>query len=110
MRKSQIDEAKEIISKRWTKSPDWIKELAIVILDKYGKYIYEYTWLSGSSTEVYPISIWLDYMEVQLNTTDKRHFTKKGLQKIVERFPRLKGANFSKRDGSCPNALLFFFR
>lgn len=110
MRKIKVDEAKETISKKWTKSPDWIKELAIAILDKYGKFVYEYTWLSGSSTEVYPITIWLDYIEVQLNTSDKRHFATKGLQKIVERFPQIKSVKYSERDGSCPNALLFFFR
>lgn len=110
MKKEKIDEAKRIIADKWVNTPSWVKELIYVVLDKYGKYIYDYSWMSGSSTEVYPIMVWRDYVDFQLNTTGKRHFTQKSLSKIVERFPQLKCARYVQNDGSCPNELKFYYK
>ena len=110
MRKEKINEAKRIIADKWVNTPYWVKEVIYAVLDKYGKYVYDYSWMSGSSTEVYPVSVWRDYVDFQLNTTDKRHFTQKSLSKIVERFPQLRGARYSKKDSSCPDSLIFIYK
>jgi hypothetical protein len=110
MKKEKINEAKQIIADKWVNTPSWVKEVIYAVLDKYGKYIYDYSWTSGSSTEVYPIMVWSEQVDFQVSTNDKRHFTKKSLLKIVERFPQLKGARYFQNDGSCPNELVFYYK
>ena len=48
------------------------------------KYLCKYTWLSGSSTTVYPITIWKDYIEIQWSS-DKNIF-----KKFIDRIEHLK--------------------
>ena len=68
--------------------------------------IYSHTWLSGSSTEVAPITIWNTSIEIQLKT-DKNYF-KKFLTKVKEQFKdEIEYCGFSKSDGSCPSYLYF---
>lgn len=87
-----------------------IDQVISEIKQKYGKYIYKYTWLSGSSTDVYPITVWRDNISVQLDTDDKRHFQQKSLNDIVEKHKGLlTRAEFEKSDGSCPSELNFYF-
>ena len=109
MNTERIEEAKSIIGK-WNKTPDWLKNIIFEVLDKYGQYVYEFTGTSGSVTEVYPIMVWNGYVEFQLNTRDKRHFTQKSLKAIVEKYPQLKRAYFSQTDGSCPDTLVFVYK
>lgn len=110
MKKEKINEAKRIIADKWVDTPSWVKELIYAVLEKYGEFIYEYAWTSGSSTEVYPIIVWRNDVTFQLNSKDKRHFTEKSLSKIVERFPQLKCARYVQNDGSCPNELKFYYK
>lgn len=105
-----INEYKKGLENGFKNVPQWLKDLIVCVLDKYGKRIYDYTWLSGCSTEVYPIEIYRDYLEVQVNTKDKRHFSQKGLDSVVKSFPNLKSARFCKYDGSCPNSLRFYYQ
>lgn len=74
------------------------------------KYLLDHTWLSGSSTTVYPITVSIPgkSIHVQLNT-DKNVF-KNLLKKYEEKYPELAYATFWKSDGSCPSTLNFYLQ
>lgn len=68
------------------------------------KHIYKHTWISGSSTTIYPITLWLTDVCIQLDT-DKNLF-KKCIERILAKYPNLfKDGYFCKNDGSCPAEL-----
>lgn len=70
------------------------------------KYLYEYTWLSGSSTTVYPIVVSPNYITLQWKS-DKNIF-KKFIERIVkENSDLLVSGYFTKSDGSCPSTITF---
>ena len=72
------------------------------------KYLYKYTWLSGSSTTVYPITIWKDYIEIQWSS-DKNIF-KKFIDRIVNNNADMfTNGLFWKSDGSCPSNIKLYF-
>ena len=108
MRQDTINEAIRIINRQ--NIPTWLKEAAIEVLGKYGQHIRESSWTSGCCTEVAPIMFWQGYMEVQLNTRDKRYFPQKSLNTIVREYPQFKRVYFSKTDGSCPDTLVFHYK
>lgn len=73
------------------------------------KYLYKYTWLSGSSTIVYPImlydnKIWSE-ITLQLDT-DKNVFNKL-IERYINNFNFIEKIIFCKSDGSCPSRLIF---
>lgn len=72
------------------------------------KYLYNNTWLSGSTTTIYSIMFWKNEVEIELST-DKNIFTK-FIKRFVEQHADLVvwGA-FSKSDGSCPSTLSFYY-
>lgn len=73
------------------------------------RHLYPYTWLSGSSTDVYPITGWVESGEIviQLNSVNKNIF-EKTIKRIIEKSNGLiVWGYFNKRDGSCPNTLNF---
>lgn len=73
------------------------------------KYLYRNHWTSGSSTDVYPISIWQNDIEVQWNS-DRRIFDN-FIDKIVKNnSDLLSGGRFRKSDGSSPSQIIFFLR
>lgn len=87
-----------------------IDQVVSEIQTKFGKYICKYKWLSGSSTDVYPIMVWRDYIGVQLMTSDKMRFSQRSLDKIVEAHKDLLSrASFDPTDDSCPSCLRFRF-
>ena len=71
------------------------------------KYLCSYTWLSGSSTKVFPIvySMVGKDITIQINT-DKNMFTR-FIKKIEQNFDCVKYGYFDKGDGSCPARLVF---
>jgi hypothetical protein len=72
------------------------------------KHILKHTWTSGSSTEVYPITLWAKEVSVQLDST--RRMFGKCIERIVKAYPHLfKGGHFCKWDGSCPAELVFSY-
>lgn len=72
------------------------------------KYLYDHTWLSGSSTTVRPITIWAREIEIQWKC-DKRIFNK-FIERIVAKYSDLfKTGIFWKTDGSCPSRIIFLF-
>ena len=77
------------------------------------KNLYRHTWLSGSSTTVYPIAVYYEAWptsEVVLQWASDRAcnvFINK-INKIVEKFKDiLKEGFFWKSDGSCPSTITF---
>ena len=70
------------------------------------KYLCTNTWLSGSSTIVYPIMVRKDEITFQWNS-DKRIFDK-FISRTVEKYNNLfKSGCFWKSDGSCPSTITF---
>lgn len=66
------------------------------------------TWLSGSSTEVFPITLWAREVEVQLNSANRIY--DKCIQRILAKYKHLfKDGYFCKHDGSCPATLVFCY-
>lgn len=72
------------------------------------KYMYKYIWISGSSTQVAPITVWSDGIYIQIHT--RKNVFAKCIGRIVKASDGLlsKGS-FVKRDGSCPDILVFYF-
>jgi len=72
------------------------------------KYLYPYTWLSGSSTNVRPITVWHRYIELQWNSR-KRMFDKFIDKTVRDNSDLLSDGSFCKGDGSCPATIIFYF-
>lgn len=73
------------------------------------KYLRKETWISGSSTTVFPIGIWLDSVELQWES-DRKIFGK-FIERIVEaNKDLLDWGSFQKTDGSCPSSIVFKLR
>ena len=73
------------------------------------KYLYEYTRLSGSSTNVYPITIWKESIVLQWKS-DKSIFDK-FIQRVVDKNSDIfSDGLFWKSDGSCPSTITFYFK
>lgn len=75
------------------------------------KHLLKHTWTSGSSTVVYPITVWLESRQIVLQWgTSARRFDK-FIARMVAKFPELiKAGRFDPRDGSCPAVIVFYFR
>ena len=75
----------------------------------FSKYIKGDTWLSGSSTTVYPITISEVSKQIvfQLNT-DKGIFNK-FIERTCKKYDKLKKGYFWKSDGSCPSTITFYY-
>lgn len=73
------------------------------------KYLYKYTWLSGCSTTVYPITIWEN--EIVFQWESSKNIFNKFISRIVKENADLfsKGL-FWKSDGSCPSTITFYFK
>lgn len=72
------------------------------------KHIYKSTWLSGSSTTVYPIEIYERDVCIQLDT--HKNVFKKCIEKIIANYPHLfNDGYFCKLDGSCPSEIRFCY-
>lgn len=73
------------------------------------KNIYSYSWLSGCSTHVSPITVWKNEIVLQWGT-DRRIFDK-WIKRVVERNGDLiKSGRFWKSDGSCPSTIIFWLK
>lgn len=72
------------------------------------KYLYDHTWLSGSSTTVQPIAIWSREIEVQWKC-DKRIFDRFIDRLVAKNSDLFKNGIFWKTDGSCPSRIILLF-
>ena len=88
---------------------DFAKEIVKAILSDgvIKKHTIDYSWMSGSSTDVYPIMISSYNTEVYVDTGNGNLF-RKAIERVLNKYPNLfKGAYFCKSDGSCPSWLRF---
>lgn len=70
--------------------------------------LYKHTWLSGSSTTIYPITIWQDEVVLQWNSNRPCN---KFIEKMVKKFKDIiVSGYFQKSDGSCPSRIVFKLR
>lgn len=78
------------------------------------KYLYEYTWLSGSSTYVYPIMVYRTkddrIKEITLQIKTDKNVFKKLIERYKSKYNDILYGYFSKSDGSCPSSLVFTFK
>lgn len=94
-----------------TEDRKWIRE-QILNSDFFKKYAYKGTWVSGSSTIVYPLTLWPEDgireidIDIQLDgrISPKGRYEKfrKVLTSLRRRFPQMVG-RYIKKDGSCPD-------
>ena len=70
------------------------------------KHIYPYHWTSGSSTTVYPITLWQRNVEIQIDT--KKNVFDKAIARVIAKYPNLfQSGHFNKTDDSCPAYISF---
>lgn len=71
------------------------------------KYLYDYVWISGSTTRVYPIMEWHNTIEIQVKTF--KNVFNKFIKRFVETHKdEISDGWFSKKDGSCPASIVFY--
>ena len=77
------------------------------------KYMYKYTWLSGSSTIVYPITIYEDNREntfrITIQIKTQRNYFKSLLDRYKNKYKNYLYGYFSKNDDTCPSELVLVF-
>ena len=74
------------------------------------KYLYKYTWLSGSSTPVYPIEIYKDkevWKEIRIQINTNKNVFNKLIERYKNKYKEIEHILFFKSDGSCPAVLMF---
>jgi hypothetical protein len=75
------------------------------------KYMYEYTWLSGSSTYVSPISIYYVSSTITIQWKSHKNIFNKFIQRIIDNSEGfLIDGYFAKNDDSCPAEIVFKFK
>lgn len=88
-----------------------MKDLVLAIIKKENtiwKHVYKDTWTSGSVTEVRPITLWNDYVSIQIDT--KRSVFNKAIKRVVDEYPYIfANGMFCKNDGSCPAEIRFYY-
>lgn len=74
------------------------------------KYIYPHTWVSGCVTDVYPIGIHYNSIEIQLDVGVTEYMLRGTMNRIKNKFAEDKlDLIYWKTDGSCPSTLTIYF-
>lgn len=83
---------------------------AVCLSDKIiQKHIIDYTWISGGSTNVYPIMIYPYDVEIQVDVCNGFYFNG-AIRRVLSAYPHLfKNGYFCKGDGSCPSYIRFVY-
>ena len=72
------------------------------------KHLYPHSWISGSTTEVYPIMLWTDLVDIQWNSDRPCN---KWIKAFAEKHSdMIEYGYFDKSDGSCPSAVIFVLK
>ena len=70
------------------------------------KHIWQHHWTSGSSTIVYPITLWAHTVDIQMDT--HHDYFQKAIQRVLDKHPELFcDGYFCKNDNSCPAEIRF---
>lgn len=79
----------------------------------YEKFVYKHTWTSGCSTIVYPISVWDNRKEIEIQLDDENYRGRtnciKALMKRLSAKYKIKSWHIWKSDGSCPSTLNIYY-
>jgi hypothetical protein len=79
------------------------------IKTKIGKHIYTSTWTSGSSTEVYPISIYhnnnTNTYDIAIQLKANRNYFTRTIEYFKKKYADITYMGYWKSDGSCPNTI-----
>ena len=75
----------------------------IIDLPEVKKYLLDHTWISGSSTEVSPITVCQHDIEIQWDNDKEPTKLIEELEEIGKKMNIVKYVGFSKTDGSCPS-------
>jgi hypothetical protein len=77
------------------------------------KYVYNHTWISGSSTNVYPIEVWMGgekdvTNDIVLQLSGCKQWQERMLKKLANELVKnfgvvVKNVYVSRNDGSCPD-------
>lgn len=76
------------------------------------KYLYKYTWISGSSTKVYPISAKYEHNQIKeiiIQIDTKKNVFNKLIQRYQNKYKKINYGYFTKNDDTCPSELVFKF-
>lgn len=80
----------------------------------FARYGYKYRWISGCSTEVYPITLWYPSKEicVQVETYNMQgiHKSAEALVKKLSGLIEITDHYLCKNDGSCPNEYRIYYK
>lgn len=72
-------------------------------------HIINYSWMSGCCTEVQPIMITRQNVEIFLDSDVEKHFAK-AIGRMLGKYPNIfKDGYFVRSDGSCPSSIRFNF-
>ena len=86
-----------------------LQTLITEIKTKIGKHIYPSTWTSGSSTEVYPISIYknnhTNMYDVEIQLKANRNYFTRTIEYFKKKYADITYMGYWKSDGSCPNTI-----
>lgn len=87
---------------------DVVKE--IMNDNMFSKYISKHTWMSGSSTVVYPVTVWEVSKQIEFQLNTNRNMFSKFIERTCEKYPLLEMGVFIKSDGSCPSTIKFYYK
>ena len=86
-----------------------LETLIAEIKSKIGRHIYTHTWLSGSSTEVYPISIYhnnnTNTYDIHIQLKANRNYFTRTIEYFKKKYADITYMGYWKSDGSCPNTI-----
>ena len=71
------------------------------------KRLYPHTWTSGSSTTVYPITVWQNEIALQWGSTREPKSFIQRMEQVGQDMGVVKSAYWRKNDGSCPPEVIF---
>ena len=90
------------------KNPE-VRQIVSAILEEkvIKKHVIDYSWTSGSVTNVEPIMVMSRCTEVQMDTQNKAYFVD-AINRVLRKYPDIfKNGYFCKTDGSCPAYIRF---
>ena len=85
----------------------------------YKKWVYPYHWMSGSSTYVYPIQVWENRKELEIQLDKAKDGSRRGREKAIQSLMKsicekyadnIKYWWVSDHYGDCPDTLNIFFK
>lgn len=86
-----------------------LQTLITEIKSKISRHIYTSTWLSGSSTEVYPIEVYhnnnTNTYDIRIQLKANRNYFTRTIEYFKKKYTDITYMGYCKYDGSCPNTL-----